>query len=125
MPGHGPVDSSAAALHDPVGRVEEQRDRPGAAAKKNRIQLTALPQIGWVDYRCRAEFIRPTAIIATGDKEVTMPCVAFAGPNSFGQPAYDALRRGIIPCPSVYCLTTFTRGRHLWMSDEDETPLVE
>ena len=22
----------------------------------------ALPQIGWVDYRCRAEFIRPTTL---------------------------------------------------------------
>ena len=23
---------------------------------------------------------------------------AFVGPNSFGQPAYGALRRGVIPC---------------------------
>ncbi len=34
----------------------------------------------WVDYRCRAEFIRPTAILAIGDKEVTL--------------SYDALCRG-------------------------------
>ena len=27
-----------------------------------------------------------------------MSCDAFVGPNSFGQPAYDALRRGVIPC---------------------------
>ncbi len=55
-----------------------------------------------------------------------MSCVAFVGPNSFGQPAYDALRRRC-HClhHQVYCITTFTRGRHLWMSDDDETPLVE
>jgi len=36
-----------------------------------RFSFGALPHIEWVDYRCRAEFIRPTAIIAIGDKEVT------------------------------------------------------
>ena len=60
----------------------------------------ALPQIEWVDYRCRAEFIRPTAIIAIGDKQVTLSC--------------DALRRGRHSLHhQVYCITTVTRGRYL------------
>jgi REP element-mobilizing transposase RayT len=41
------------------------------------IRKIALPQLEWVDYRCRVEFIRPTAI---GDKAVAM--------------SYDSLRRG-------------------------------
>ncbi len=78
----------------------------------------ALPQIEWVDYRCRAEFIRPTAILTIGDKEVTMPC--------------DALRRGHHSLQhQVYCITTVTRiGDYhhwdcIWITDDDETPLVE
>ena len=52
----------------------------------------ALPQIKWVDYRCRAEFIRPTA--------------------------YDALRRGRHSLRhQVYCITTVTRGRRPLFTD--------
>ncbi len=43
----------------------------------------AIPLIKWVDYRCRAEFIRPTAIITLGDKEVTMSCDALRGAMLF------------------------------------------
>ena len=52
----------------------------GSSAAGGRLKIEAPPQIEWVDYRCRAEFIRPTAMIATGDKEVATSC--------------DALRRG-------------------------------
>ena len=38
----------------------------------------AVPRIEWVDYRCRAECIRPAAIIDIGDKEVTMTRVMLA-----------------------------------------------
>ena len=55
----------------------------------------ALPQVDWVDYACRAEFIRPIII---GDKEVTL--------------SYDALRRGRYSLHNqVYCITTVTRDR--------------
>ena len=54
-----------------------------------------------------------------------MSCDAFVGPNS----SATGLRCIAQGCHSlhyqVYCITTFTRGRHLWMSDDDETPLVE
>ena len=53
---------------------------------------------------CRAEFIRPTAIIAIGDKEVTMPC--------------DALRKGRHSLHhQVCCITTVTRGHHPLFTD--------
>ena len=68
------------------------------------IDLLALPQIEWVDYRCRAEFIRPAAIIAIGAKEVTLSC--------------DALRRGRhFLHHQVYCITTVTRGRYPLFAD--------
>jgi len=36
----------------------------------------AFPLIKWVDYGCRAEFIRPKAIITIGGKEVS-PLIKF------------------------------------------------
>ena len=60
-----------------------------------------LPQIGWVEYACRAEFIRP---IILGDKEVAM--------------SYDALCRGRHSLHyQIYCITTVTRDRHLLFTD--------
>jgi len=50
--------------------------------------------IEWVDYRCRAEFIRPTAIITIGDKEDTMP--------------YDACRIGRMNS-TLQCWSYFSR----------------
>jgi hypothetical protein len=68
------------------------------------IIILALTQIEWVDYRCRAEFIRPTAIIAVGDKEVALSC--------------DALRRGRHSLHhQVYCITMVTRGHHPLSTD--------
>jgi len=68
------------------------------------LVFLALPQIEWVDYRGRAEFIRPTTIIAIGDKEVAM--------------SYDSLRRGRHSLHhQVYCITTVTRGRHPLFTD--------
>ena len=67
-------------------------NKPLQGAPSNK---SALPRIEWVDYRCRAEFIRPTAIFAIGDKEVTMSC--------------DVLRRGRHSLHhQVYCITTVT-----------------
>ena len=61
----------------------------------------ALPQVDWVDYACRAEFIRPIII---GDKEVTL--------------SYDALRTGRYSLRNqVYCITTVTRDRHPVFTD--------
>ena len=66
-----------------------------------RVNNKALPQIEWVDYRCRVEFIRPTAV---GDKEVAM--------------SYDSLRRARHSLHhQVYCITTVTRGRHPLFTD--------
>jgi putative transposase len=59
----------------------------------------------------RAEFIRPTAVITNGDKEVTM--------------SYDALRRGRHSLHhQVYCITTVTRGRHPLFTDINAARLL-
>ena len=51
-----------------------------------------------------AEFIRPTAIITIGDKEVAM--------------SYDALRRGRHTLAhQIYCITTVTRDRQPLFTD--------
>ena len=72
------------------------------------IIILALTQIEWVDYRCRVEFIRPTAI---GDKEVALSC--------------DALRRGRQSLHhQVYCITMVTRGRHPLSTDITATRLL-
>jgi hypothetical protein len=66
--------------------------------------MLGLPQIEWVDYRSRAEFIRPTTHLTHGDKEVTM--------------SYDALRRGRYSLSQqVYCITTVTRDRRPLFTD--------
>jgi hypothetical protein len=71
--------------------------------------MLVLPQIERADNRCRAEFIRPTAIIAIGDKEATMAC--------------DALRRGAsFPAPSGLL---HHHGCLHRMTADDETSLVE
>jgi putative transposase len=60
---------------------------------------------------CRAEFIRPPAVITNGDKEVTM--------------SYDALRRGRHSLHhQVYCITTVTRGRHPLFTDINAARLL-
>ncbi len=37
------------------------------------------PLIEWVDYRCRAEFIRPMVIITIGDQDVTLSAMQYTG----------------------------------------------
>ena len=66
------------------------------------LEFLALPLIKWVDYRCRAEFIRPTAIIIAR--------------YTVANPLPEGLVRDI---------GDYLHWDWIWLTDRDESPMVE
>ena len=67
--GQGKKDKIVACVEQRETRVKNY----SGVNEGKRVENLALPPIERVDYRCRAEFIRPTAVILTiGNKEVIL-----------------------------------------------------